>query len=240
MIDVSTVQTDIFGFNLLICSKKLDAYHIFIKDIINIYLDHPNNYQIFIRVDEKFKSFYQTMINDRITLLSDDNFPAIEKCVYINHNDYIFNFEQQEQLINNIKFSPNIIYIFVSSKIKLTTYTIYNIFKYYLHFEKKIGRWRSISSCRSIMMDHKFERRICRKYFSQNERKKRVKNPIKLYDYFLFMNLKTSNTRMGRINPVIFTPKIKPIAQNEHLTKTIVKYIYVDKPQFDTQSVIEI
>lgn len=228
-------------------TKKL--YFLFIKNLIQKYLDDTNkNYCIFVSTTAELLPYYKAMWpnSQRIIYTSDDfiplNVPDTANNIYIYHPKTTPVKEEQLNLLSFMETRPLMKYIYIGVIHKLLTSVRIILFRYYLHFETSTGRYYRLSA--GSIIHYNVNRKIRRSYNSQNLKKKKVVNPIFIYDYFVIHDNLTDESNIVKFNQTKFIPKKKKVIASTFNSKkspgidgsnvTKIRYIYTTSPNNST------
>ena len=242
MLDLTEIHNKLYDSTYCVVANTKQLYFLFFKDLIQKYLDdNAKNYYIYVSTTAELLTSYQSTWPNaqRIIYIVDGliptSIPININSIYIYHQQTKPTKEEQMNLIAYVNSHPAMKYIYVGSISHLLPSTRIMLFRYYLHFEIKAARWGRIAN--DGIYNHDKGRAMCRKYFAQNEKKKKVLNPIFVYDYFIFHDNMMNETTMIKFNQKKFVPKKKkvpvptpasPSTTKPEETKVItkIKYIY--------------
>lgn len=221
------------------CVKTLSnrLYLLFFKPLIEKYLnDTTKNYYIFVSTNNKFLPLYQNYwpTHPRLIYTENNLIPHVQSnidCIYFYHNSHKPSKEDQINLVSHVTAYPLLKYVFVGDIGNLLSFTRIKLFRYYLHFEKHASKWGRLRS--GGIINYAISKLVCRKYYNQIEKKKKVINSFTLYDYFIFHDIQMEQSKIYRFNKKIFKPKNKKIVKTPAIVDNngknmVVKYIYTD------------
>ncbi|XWV26125.1 putative orfan [Tupanvirus soda lake] len=245
MEDLQQIHNILINATYCVCAQTPNLYVRFFKDLIQKYLTDVKNYHIYVSTNDKYQPLYQAtwQSHDRLTYVSDDlvptSIPDNINSIYFYHHSNKPSKDQQLALVNFMETHPNMKYVYVGSISTLLTYARTKLFKYYLHFEQRAGRWGRLHT--GNIINYHQSRTVCRQYYNQQERKKKATGFVTFYDYYILHDnvLETSkvlkfNKRMVKSNkkPVPKTTNnnkktaIDPNAQQDSATSQKVKYVF--------------
>lgn len=248
--------TDIYNklYNATYCISVVTKplYFVFIKPLIEKYLaDTEKNYYIYVSTDDDLLPFYYATFPNTVGIhyiadgLIPTGIPDNLNVIYIYHHQKAKpSIDEQLELVSHVQSHPLVNYVFIGKVSNLLTSTRVILFRYLVHIEICAGRrWRSISI--NNIVNYRFGRQYCRKYYAQQTRKKKAVNPMILYDYFILHDNTLAESKIIKFNPIKFIPKKKkkvakktiqttnptnPINPINPPTVTKINYIYTDRP----------
>ena len=194
----------------------------FIEHVIKYYQENDPNRRIYITtLHYYFVNTYQHLfpVNtiSEITKYGNSLTPGVSAqlpILYIHHTSSVYDSETLSELKTFLHTHPNIKMIYVEEKlsIKFPNYFLYNLFRYYFHFEMKIisprRRWRRVSSYhfdQSIVPD-RTRRSIANTYYRQNCCNKGARRARKNRDYTACVDLLQNRTMIVKYNERLFRP----------------------------------
>lgn len=215
---LTEIYEQLYQSNYIINAKTKEIYLIFLKPLIEKYLN--NNFDLYICTDDQNISLYLTYwsSNPKIHFINDHLVPSSvpnNNVVYFYHKKTIPDKNEQLALINfceTLNPLSNFHYIYVGNRDKLLLSLIIKCFKYSLHFEKKISKWGWIHPGFRTCLHSS----INKKYWSQSQKKKTAKKSFYIYDYGLFHDHLSEETKL-----LTFNQKLHVIKKKKNIIKTV-------------------
>lgn len=244
--EVTATYNLIYNSTYCVGAQTKQLYLLFFKGLVEKYLnDTHTNYNIYVSAHDSFLPLYHNLwpAHNKLNYVADGfvptTVPANLNCIYFYHQKSKPSKDEQSNLVTYLENNPSIKYVYVGPVTNLTLFVFYKLFKYYLHFEKRPTRWGGLNAGRII--NYSISRSVCRKYYSQQQKKKKVVNPIFLYDYYILHDVINDKTTLNKFNKIKFTPKKKKTPkpkkntnntnpQNDNTDNSVpkIKYIYTD------------
>lgn len=251
MDNYNETMNKIYDSTYCINATTKQIFFIFFKSLIERYLADVKQYNIVVSTTNSLMIQYQQYwpSHMRLQYLSDGfiptNIPTNTKVIYFYHQPTKPSKQEQLDLVNYLHSHPDIKYIYVGAVHKLLSHVYNQLFNYYLHFEVRATRWNRIHA--SHLIGYSIGRSICRKYFSQLDKKKAIKS-MTMYDYCVVINTILDESEIVKFNKKIFTPKkpknttnnntnitVQPVnnSSNNNTSsqpeqKTKIRYVYLD------------